>query len=192
MPRKNEVRRESAKKVPEPAAKPRATDAMLAARPGDVVIRELSREEIEEIIVRNRVGRVAFSFHDRVDIQPIHYIYERGWLYGRTSEGEKISTVKHNQWVAFEMDEVDALFDWRSVVVHGSFWIINPRGSPRAEELWAKAAKLVEQIVPGALTENDPVAFRHILFRIAVGDARGRAATVKRGQTADTRGMEEQ
>lgn len=190
MPRKNEVRRESAEQDPQPGPKAGATAAMLAARAGDVVIRELSREEIEAILARNRVGRVAFSFHDRVDIQPIHFIYERGWIYGRTSEGEKIATVTHNQWVAFEIDEVNALFDWRSVVVHGSFWIINPRGSPRAEEQWAKAAKLVEQIVPGALTENDPVAFRHTLFRIAVGDARGREATVKRAQTADTRGME--
>ena len=103
---------------------------MLAARPGDVVIRELSRDEVEETINRNRVGRIAFSFHDRVDIQPIHYIYERGWLYGRTSEGEKIYTLKHNQWIAFEIDEVNDLFEWRSVVVHGSFWIIHPQGSP--------------------------------------------------------------
>jgi nitroimidazol reductase NimA-like FMN-containing flavoprotein (pyridoxamine 5'-phosphate oxidase superfamily) len=151
-------------------------DSMPPARPGDVEIRELSREETEAIIQRNRVGRLAFSFHDRVDIQPIHYIYERGWLYGRTSEGEKISALKHNQWIAFEIDEVADVFDWRSVVIHGSFWIIHPRGSPRAEELWTKAAELIAKIVPGALTETDPVAYRHILFRIAVGDTRGREA----------------
>ena len=160
------------------------------ARPGDVQIRELSRAEIEQILQRNRVGRIAFSFHDRVDIQPIHYIYDHGWLYGRTSEGEKISTLKHNQWVAFEIDEIDGLFEWRSVVIHGSFWTLSPVGSPRAEELWAKAAKLVAQIVPGALTDTDPVAFRHTLFRIAVGDAHGREAKVKPPQTADSREME--
>lgn len=173
--------RNSARAAPKsssPAAKRSATAAILAGRPADVAIRELSRDEIEETITRNRVGRLAFSFHDRVDIQPIHYIYERGWLYGRTSEGEKIYTLKHNQWIAFEIDEVNDLFDWRSVVVHGSFWIIHPQGSPHAEELWAKAAKLVAQIVPGALTENDPVSFRHTLFRIAVGDAQGREASV--------------
>jgi len=152
------------------------TDAIAPARPGDIEIRDLSREETEAIIQRNRVGRLAFSVHDRVDIQPIHYIYERGWLYGRTSEGEKISALKHNQWIAFEIDEVADVFDWRSVVIHGSFWIIHPRGSPRAEELWTKTAELVAKIVPGALTETDPVAFRHTLFRIAVGDARGREA----------------
>jgi uncharacterized protein len=178
MTREREVYRKSSKSA-QSAARRNVTAAMLASRPGDVTIRDLSRDEIEETINRNRVGRIAFSFHDRVDIQPIHYIYERGWLYGRTSEGEKIYTLKHNQWIAFEIDEVNDLFDWRSIVIHGSFWIIHPQGSSRAEELWAKAAKLVAQIVPGALTENDPVSFRHTLFRIAVGDAQGREATVK-------------
>ena len=150
-----------------------------AARRGDVVFRDLSRDEVEKILERNNVGRLAFSLHDRVDIQPIHYVYERGWLYGRTSEGEKIATLAHNQWVAFEVDEVKDTFDWRSVVVHGSFWILHPRGSPRAEELWAKAAELMSTIVPGALTEHDPVGFRQTLFRIAISDVRGREAGLR-------------
>ena len=143
---------------------------------GEVVFRDLARDEIEEIMSRNNVGRIAFAFHDRVDIQPIHYVYESGWLYGRTSEGEKIATITHNQWVAFEIDEIKDTFDWRSVVIHGSFWRLHPLGSPRAEEVWAKAAGLVSKIVPGALTEKDPVGFRQILFRIAISDVRGRAA----------------
>ncbi|HVS59956.1 MAG TPA: pyridoxamine 5'-phosphate oxidase family protein [Gemmatimonadaceae bacterium] len=160
-------------------------ERMWAARAGDVTFRDLSRDEIEAMLLCNRVGRIAFSLHDRVDIQPIHYIYERGWLYGRTSDGDKISTLEHNQWVAFEVDEVTDLFDWRSIVIHGSFWIMHPRGSPRAEELWTKAAELVSKIVPGALTESDPVAFRQTLFRIAVGDARGREAKMKPLQRND-------
>jgi nitroimidazol reductase NimA-like FMN-containing flavoprotein (pyridoxamine 5'-phosphate oxidase superfamily) len=150
-----------------------------AARTGHVIFRELARDEIEAILERNNVGRLAFSVHDRVDIQPIHYVYERGWLYGRTSEGEKITTLTHNQWVAFEVDEIKDIFDWRSVVLHGSFWILHPRGSTRAEELWAKAARLVGKIVPGALTEHDPVGFRQTLFRIAISDVRGREATLR-------------
>lgn len=152
---------------------------MVGERRAGVVFRELSREEIEAMLSRNSVGRLAFSFHDRVDIQPIHYVYERGWIYGRTSEGEKIAALAHNQWVAFEVDEVANVFDWRSVVIHGSFWILHPRGSPRAEELWAKGAELVSRIVPDALTENDPVGFRQTLFRIAVSDARGREALTR-------------
>ena len=143
---------------------------------GDVTFRELGREEIDAMLLRNTVCRLAFTFHDRVDIRPIHYVYHRGWLYGRTSEGDKLSTLRHNQWVAFEVDEIDGPLDWRSLVIHGSFWILHPRGSPRAEELWKKAAELVTEIVPGALTETDPVPFRQTLFRIAVSDVCGREA----------------
>lgn len=157
----------------------------LAGVASNVVVRDLSREETEALLLRNKVGRLAFTFHDRVDIQPIHYVYERGWIYGRTSIGEKIATLEHNRWVAFEVDEVEDIFDWRSVVVHGSFWKLPPRGSPHAEELWTRAANLVSQIVPGALTERDPVAFRHILFRIAVGDAIGREARTKTPSSLD-------
>ena len=159
--------------------------AVLNPPTDDVTFRDLSREEIEAMLLRNRVGRLAFSLHDRVDIQPIHYIYESGWLYGRTSEGDKISILKHNQWVAFEIDEVTDLFDWRSIVIHGSFWIMHPRGSPRAEELWVKATELVSKIVPGALSERDPVAFRQTLFRIAVSDVRGREAKPRLRRTED-------
>lgn len=154
-------------------------ERLWAARHGDVIFREMSRDEIEAMLMRNRVGRLAFSLHDRVDIQPLHYIYERGWLYGRTSEGGKIAALKHNQWVAFEVDEITDLFDWRSIVIHGSFWILHPRGSPHAEELWTKSAELVSKIVPGSLTDTDPVAFRQTLFRIAVSDVRGREAKMK-------------
>lgn len=174
------------------AREPTPTEVMLAPRRGDVVFRELSRAEIEQVLARNKVGRLAFAFHDRVDIQPIHFVYERGWLYGRTSEGEKIETLQHNQWVAFEIDEIKDTFDWLSVVIHGSFWRIHPLGSPHAEEVWAKAAALMARVVPEALTDKDPVGFRQILFRIAISDVRGREAKVKPNQTSATRGMEEQ
>jgi len=177
------MRRVSEKK--ETAREMEVAGSYPAPRIGEVTFRDLSRDEIEALLLRNKVGRVAFSFHDRVDIQPIHYVYERGWIYGRTSEGEKLATLKHNQWVAFEVDEVTDTFDWRSIVIHGSFWFIHPRGSPRAEELWSKAAELVSRIVPGALTEHDPVGFRQTLFRIAVSDVRGREAAPRVPQRND-------
>lgn len=87
------------------------------------VFRELGREESEQLLLRNHVGRIAFAFHDRVDIEPIHYVFHGGWIYGRTSPGTKLTTIAHNRWVAFEVDEVQGLFDWRSVVVKGAFYL---------------------------------------------------------------------
>ena len=70
------------------------------------IFRELSNSECRTLLGRHSVGRIAFSFHDRVDIQPIHYAVSGDWLYGRTSRGSKYLTLAHNPWCAFEVDEV--------------------------------------------------------------------------------------
>lgn len=94
--------------------------------PTGPTFRSLTRAECDALLARNYVGRLAFSFHDRVDIQPIGYVYEAGWIFGRTSEGAKLTTLEHNRWLAFEVDEVRGPFDWTSVVVQGSFHRIDP------------------------------------------------------------------
>ena len=140
-------------------------------------IRVLTATECERLLARNTVGRIAFTFHDRVDIQPIHYVHEAGWLYGRTSEGAKLATLAHNQWMAFEVDEVRGTFDWASVVVHGSFHRIDPDGSPSEQAAAVHAVELLRAIVPETFEADDPVAFRSVLFRIYVGTISGRVAT---------------
>ena len=138
--------------------------------------RSLSRSECDALLARNHVGRLAFAFHDRVDIQPIHYVYDAGWLFGRTSEGAKLATLEHNRWIAFEVDEVRGPFDWASVVVQGTFHRIDPAGSTSDRAAAARAVRLLRGIVPGTFTADDPAGFRTVLFRIAVGELTGRMA----------------
>ena len=141
-------------------------------------IRALTQRECAAMLARNHVGRLAFAFHDRVDIQPLHYVYEAGWLYGRTAEGAQLVTLAHNQWVAFEVDEVRGLLDWSSVVVRGSFHPLDPEAGGRERLTALHAATLLQSLLPEALTTEDPVPFRRVLFRIAVGEMTGRAASL--------------
>ena len=97
--------------------------------PAQVVTRDLSEAEIEELLKRNHVGRIAFSFRDQVDLRPIHYVFDNGWLFGRTSIGNKLETLRHNQWVTFEVDEVEGPFDWKSVIIRGAFYRFDPDGN---------------------------------------------------------------
>ena len=139
--------------------------------------RSLSHAECDALLARNHVGRIAFVLRDRVDIQPIHYAYEAGWLFGRTSEGGKLMTLAHNHWLAFEVDEVRGVFDWQSVVVHGTFHRIDPDGPPAERGAAARAVHLLREIVPETYTAGDPAAFRTVLFRISIGEVTGRAAS---------------
>jgi uncharacterized protein len=143
---------------------------------GRPVIRALSQHECIELLKRNRVGRLAFTFHDRVDIQPLHYVYEAGSIYGRTSEGAKLSVLARHRWVAFEVDEVRDTFDWASVVVHGSFHRLDPDRLPADAATEMRAIHLLRAVVPDTFTAEDPVPFRMVFFRIAAGETTGRIA----------------
>lgn len=134
----------------------------------------LSEHEALAILERNHVGRIAFTLHDRVDIQPLHYVMDASWLYGRTQVGSKLATLAHQRWCALEADEVRGLFDWDSVVVKGSFQILDPElGSPDA---YVRGVHLLRDFVPHALSADDPAPSRLVLFRIHIDDVTGRSA----------------
>jgi nitroimidazol reductase NimA-like FMN-containing flavoprotein (pyridoxamine 5'-phosphate oxidase superfamily) len=139
--------------------------------------RELDRAECDAILGRNSVGRVAFSLHDRVDIEPISYVHEGTWIYLRTGHGTKVSTVAHNRWVAFEVDEVEGMFEWRSVVVHGAIYRLDPEGAPEARAAYAHAVALLRSLNSEALGPRDAAPFRDIIMRIYVDEVTGRAAS---------------
>lgn len=138
---------------------------------------ELDPAQCSALLERNQVGRLAFAQGPLVDVQPVHYVLGDGWIYGRTSAGEKLVTLRHNWRVAFEVDEIEDLFEWRSVVVHGGFYVLSPNGAPSDVARWQRALDALRELVPATLTDADPVPFRNVLFGIAVQEISGRAAT---------------
>ena len=130
-----------------------------------------------DLLRRNHIGRIAYSFRDRVDIRPVHYTWRRGWLFGRTSEGSKVDTIRHSRWVALEVDEISAPFDWVSVVVRGTFYLLSPEGSVHDRRLYRRAFRAIQDFMPAALTEDDPVPSRHLLFGISIDEVSGRTSS---------------
>lgn len=138
-------------------------------------VRELDRSDIDSILTRNAVGRLAFGWGGRVDIRPIHYIYSEGRIYGRTSYGDKFEAVKIPlpAAVAFEVDEIETLWCWRSVIVHGDFRVLTPDGAGREE--WNHATELLRRLVQQTFMSDDPFPDRNLIFRIEIGEVTGRA-----------------
>ena len=137
---------------------------------------ELSRDDAVALLARNHFGRLAFSFRDRVDIEPISYVFSNGSLYGRTSHGTKLTTLRHDPWIAFEVDEIEGHFDWRSVVVHGTLYFLNDVTTERAGESYAHALELLRKFDAEALTPADATPDRIMVFRIYPDNIAGRGA----------------
>lgn len=137
---------------------------------------DMSTNECMKVLSRNDIGRLAFSFHDAVDIRPVNYVHDNGWIFGRTSPSEKLTTLRHNQWVAFEVDEIDGPFDWRSVIVRGSFYQTDPDGSTRDVSFHERAVAGIRKLNPVAFTNEDPAQFRTEVFAIHIDSLTGRSS----------------
>jgi nitroimidazol reductase NimA-like FMN-containing flavoprotein (pyridoxamine 5'-phosphate oxidase superfamily) len=139
--------------------------------------RDLTPDEAEALLRAQHVGRLAYAWHDRVDIEPIHYVYDGDSIYVRTSNGAKLLTLRHSPWLAFEVDESEGLYAWRSVVAHGTAYPLRDDGPPREREAFLRALEVVRRLEPAALTPDDPVPWRNVIVRIHLDAVRGRAAT---------------
>ena len=139
--------------------------------------RTLDTTESERLIARHNVGRIAYSFHDRVNIEPIHYVYANGTIYMRTAPGSKLAALSHAPWIALEVDEVDGPFDWRSVVVHGTVYALRDEGSPVVRASYGRAVEHLRTLMPRALSDGDPTPARTVVLQVRPDEVTGRAAT---------------
>lgn len=142
--------------------------------------RDMTRRQSEAMLSANHIGRIAYSFQDKVDIRPIHYVYRDGWIFGRTSPGDKLIQMRHNQWVAFEVDKVEGPFDWSSVIAHGSLYPTFEEGSESDHALRDRALTALRDLMPDVLTKKDPVPFRTEVFAIHVDSMTGRSSSSSR------------
>ena len=136
--------------------------------------RDLTADESNALLAQKNVGRLAFTLHDRVDIEPINYVADGEWLFGRTSKGTKLATLLHPPWCAFEVDETSDLFEWSSVVVKGTFYLLDPESG--STDTYRRAEQLLAKLVPGTFSAHDPAPHRDIVFGIFINELTGRTA----------------
>ena len=136
--------------------------------------RTLDHTECEELLASQRVGRLAFTAQNQVNITPVHYVYRDGWIYGRTGLGQKVDIIKHHPWVAFEVDELDAQGGGRSVVVRGRMELPDPEGSLPERGHFEAGVETLRSALPAAFSVGDPMPDRHMVFRVAAHEITGR------------------
>lgn len=137
------------------------------------MIRELTREEIDELLRSHVVGRVGCHADGLTYVVPVIYAYDGAGLYVASVEGQKIRMMRENPAVCFEVDEYEA-GSWRSAIVQGVYEELE------GEDADAAIALLAERF--GRSGGDGASRRRHVTdgvptvcFRIRVRDVTGRA-----------------
>ena len=136
---------------------------------------ELTPEEIDEMLRSEAIGRIGCYAFGRPYVVPITFAYDGVAVYGHSREGLKLRMMRSHPSVCFEVDRMDGLSDWRSVIAMGTFSELPERQSETAMELLRRR---IGPHVPSATSFPDGLT--HVsgmpwaVFRIVLGERSGR------------------
>ncbi len=109
----------------------------------------MTDEEVERFIAGEFVARVGCHSAGRTYVVPVAYAFSKGSIYSFSHDGLKIEMIRANPEVCVEIDRVEHLGSWRSVIAQG-----------RAELLEGEAAAEGSRLLATRLTSlvSDPVS----------------------------------
>lgn len=81
----------------------------------------LNDKQIEELLKRQVTGRLGCQANGDIYIVPINYNYKNGVIFAHSGPGKKIDMMRQNPNVCFEVDDIQSIFHWHSVVAWGTF-----------------------------------------------------------------------
>lgn len=82
---------------------------------------KLTEEEIENVLQSQSIGRLACCYKKIPYLLPITYFYDGNSIYAQTFEGLKLSIMRKNPFVCFQVDIINSMKNWKSVIVNGNF-----------------------------------------------------------------------
>jgi uncharacterized protein len=103
---------------------------------------QLNPEEIEATLATSAYGRIGCHADGRTYVVPVGYAYDGRRLICHSGEGLKIEMMRKNPHVCFEIEAVENLGDWRSVIAWGRY--VELTGTEAALAL----GLLIDRLVP--------------------------------------------
>ena len=81
----------------------------------------LDNNQIEKVISENIIGRLGCHADEETYVVPVSYAYDGTYIYFRSFEGLKLSMMRKNPKICFQIDTIKDMTNWDSVIVWGIF-----------------------------------------------------------------------
>ena len=82
---------------------------------------KLTDTQINNLLTRQAVGRIGYHDGKRTYITPVTYAFDGKYIYGQSNEGLKLSVMRTDPYVCFEVDAMMNMSNWESVIAWGNF-----------------------------------------------------------------------
>lgn len=81
----------------------------------------LNDAQIEKLLTSNFIGRIGCHAYGKTYVVPVSYAYKDDCIYVHTFEGLKLSMMRQNPEVCFEVENLEDMGNWQSVISWGTF-----------------------------------------------------------------------
>ncbi|WP_222983395.1 pyridoxamine 5'-phosphate oxidase family protein [Flagellimonas meishanensis] len=89
------------------------------------MIKALKHEDCIQLLKNHYVGRLAYLAGKVPFVAPITYFYfdedKKDSIISYSLEGHKIDAMRNNPYVSLQVDEIESMNQWKSVLAHGEF-----------------------------------------------------------------------
>jgi nitroimidazol reductase NimA-like FMN-containing flavoprotein (pyridoxamine 5'-phosphate oxidase superfamily) len=144
---------------------------------------ELTQSEIQSLLSTEVVARIGCHANGRTYVVPITYVYDGGALLGHSGDGMKVEMMRKNPFVCVEVDHMDNLANWRSVIAWGHYEELTGQAAVDAVEKLAVGLahlSVSETSVPAprrAAGGHEAPAHGIVVYRIRLTETTGRYET---------------
>ncbi len=132
----------------------------------------MKEEEARALLHRGRIARLGCIVDGDPYIVPVNYIFEDGCAYIHSLHGEKIEGLRAYPRACLQVDEIEDISNWRSVLATGNFEEINnPEERAAALNGLFKRFPMLTPIEAAIAQDATPLAV--IVFRIRIEKVHG-------------------
>jgi nitroimidazol reductase NimA-like FMN-containing flavoprotein (pyridoxamine 5'-phosphate oxidase superfamily) len=82
---------------------------------------QLSDEQIINVLRSQVIGRIGCFADQEIYVVPVTYAYHEGYIYAHSREGLKVKMMRKNPQICFQVDAMENMVNWRSVIVWGHY-----------------------------------------------------------------------
>ena len=141
----------------------------------------LTKEQCLQVLQSEVVGRIGcYSKEDGVYIVPITYAFDGKFIYAHSKEGLKIQLMRKNSRVCFQVDHIENMANWRSIIAWGEYQEI------KADDYDSAMKIIKDRLVPLMISESVKPSHglqypevvtkpaKAVAFKISINDITGR------------------
>ncbi len=147
------------------------------------MIGRLTASEIEEMLQTHYFGRIGCVDKGKQYVVPINYVYNGRDIIAHSLPGMKITMMRNNPSVCFQVDEVHHFARWKSVIAWGQYQELKEERERHAAmklfvdrmlHMKVSETAVLPEMAPARVHPRSPGLIRPVIYRIILTEKTGR------------------